>query len=189
MFGVTSLVARNAKTAIRETVLDLLDVQELATIKVTQVAERAQINRVTFYRHYDSIYDVVQEIEDEFIDGFSSIARQFMMVPLDDRYFNQPHPLQLACVRYIGENRSLVLTLFGPYGDGHFRYRCEGLIRNYLVQKAIDERYLHIRDELSQEYMASGTMGCMVAWLCRGCKPDAEEFTMMLYRNLFSKAK
>jgi AcrR family transcriptional regulator len=51
---------------IRQAFLELLEAQPFDQITVSAVSERAQINRATFYRHYTDIYDLAQQITEEF---------------------------------------------------------------------------------------------------------------------------
>ena len=56
------------KRLIRNTFAELIkDKQELNKVTVSELVKRADINRSTFYNHYDSIYDVAQEFEAEII--------------------------------------------------------------------------------------------------------------------------
>lgn len=55
------------KRLIREALLRLLEEKPLEKIKVSQLCESSGVNRATFYRHYESVHDVLREIELEFI--------------------------------------------------------------------------------------------------------------------------
>lgn len=55
------------KRMIKEGLLDLLKVKSLSKIKISELCEKSGINRATFYRHYDSLEEVLQEIESDFI--------------------------------------------------------------------------------------------------------------------------
>jgi Transcriptional regulator len=50
---------------IRQTVVTLLIEKPLSEITVTEIAKRAQIQRKTFYLHYNSVTDVLAEFEAE----------------------------------------------------------------------------------------------------------------------------
>ena len=56
------------KKLIRSTFAELIkENQELNKVTVSELVRRADINRGTFYNHYDSIYDVAEEVESEVI--------------------------------------------------------------------------------------------------------------------------
>lgn len=56
------------KNLIRNAFAELIkENQELNKVTVSELVKRADINRSTFYNHYDSIYDVAEEFEAEVI--------------------------------------------------------------------------------------------------------------------------
>jgi AcrR family transcriptional regulator len=55
------------KKIIRETFLDLRSKHPLEKVKVTKLCEIALINKSTFYMHYQDIYALSEEIENETI--------------------------------------------------------------------------------------------------------------------------
>lgn len=50
---------------IQSSLMDLLTYKSLSKITITELAQKAGIERKTFYLHYDSIDDVLLEIEDQ----------------------------------------------------------------------------------------------------------------------------
>lgn len=60
--------SEKTKKLIKNTFAELIkENQELNRITVSELVKRADINRGTFYSHYDSIYDVAEELEAEII--------------------------------------------------------------------------------------------------------------------------
>ena len=55
------------KRMIKEALLRLLERKPLDKIKVNELCEESGVNRATFYRHYETLQDVLREIETEFI--------------------------------------------------------------------------------------------------------------------------
>ncbi len=57
--------------AIRKAFVELLsEKKQIRKISVTELVERVGINRGTFYSHYDDIYSVADEFENELFDKF-----------------------------------------------------------------------------------------------------------------------
>ena len=52
---------------IADTYAALLEKKPLDKITVKELTEKADVNRKTFYSHYSSIEDVLNEIEDEIL--------------------------------------------------------------------------------------------------------------------------
>lgn len=61
--------SRKTELQIKEAFAELMKEKlELKNITVTELVNRAQITRSAFYTHYDSIYDLAQEIQDDTLD-------------------------------------------------------------------------------------------------------------------------
>ncbi|MCH5196337.1 MAG: TetR/AcrR family transcriptional regulator [Oscillospiraceae bacterium] len=67
----TDLRVIKTRAVIKNTLIELMSEREIAKITVSQLCERAKINRKTFYRHYREIGDVKAEIENEALEEFS----------------------------------------------------------------------------------------------------------------------
>jgi AcrR family transcriptional regulator len=60
--------SEKTKKLIKNTFAELVnEYQELNKVTVSELVKRADINRGTFYNHYDSIYDVAEEFESDLI--------------------------------------------------------------------------------------------------------------------------
>ena len=60
------------KKVLKETLLNFLEEKDISEISITEICREADINRGTFYRYYDDIYDLLKGIEQEFIDEIKS---------------------------------------------------------------------------------------------------------------------
>ncbi|MFC6552557.1 TetR/AcrR family transcriptional regulator [Cohnella cellulosilytica] len=58
---------------LKEAFVDLMDEMETEKITVNRLAERAKINRVTFYLHYKDIPDMMDKLADEMIEEIQRI--------------------------------------------------------------------------------------------------------------------
>ena len=56
------------KKVIKDTLLELLQKKDISSITVKEICDLADINRGTFYRYYLDVYDLLKNIEQEFID-------------------------------------------------------------------------------------------------------------------------
>ena len=69
----------------------LSEKRELNKITVTELVKRADINRGTFYSHYDDIYGVAEDYENELIDKFFDDSRLIRVQDVDaflDSFFD-----------------------------------------------------------------------------------------------------
>ena len=59
------LRVKKTKRAIRSAFYELIKEKPLEKITVQEIAERAEINKTTFYAHYETVYDLVDQLEQE----------------------------------------------------------------------------------------------------------------------------
>lgn len=78
---------RKTKTQIKLALIELMAQKDVNKISVKELAELADINRGTFYLHYDDVYDVLEQIQNEFIETINRILDEciphtFLNTPL-----------------------------------------------------------------------------------------------------------
>lgn len=64
------------KASIRSALFALMSEKRLDKITISEICVRAKINRKTFYSHYRSASDVIEELENEVLEEFSQILRR-----------------------------------------------------------------------------------------------------------------
>lgn len=65
-----------SRRMIREAFLELLEEKKFEKITVTDIVDRADLNRSTFYAHYPDVYGVVEEIQKEIINRNMELIKQ-----------------------------------------------------------------------------------------------------------------
>ena len=64
------------KKLIKDAFVQLLsEKKEIRKITVSELVQRANISRATFYSHFDDIYGVIEEFEEELVDKFFTNAK------------------------------------------------------------------------------------------------------------------
>lgn len=70
--------SRKTRALIKKIFAEMLsEKKELGKISVSELCKRADISRGSFYSHYDDIYGVAEDYENEMIDTFFDNARLF----------------------------------------------------------------------------------------------------------------
>lgn len=71
---------RKTKNAIKQAFIKLLAEKELERITIQDITTLADINRGTFYLHYEDKYILLSDLEDEFIDDLAEETGTFKLV-------------------------------------------------------------------------------------------------------------
>ena len=65
---------RMTKRIIKETLTEMLLNEPIDKVTVTNLCQRADVNRSTFYSHFETLNDVLNDIEKEFCENVSYIS-------------------------------------------------------------------------------------------------------------------
>ena len=67
-----------SKTAMRNALIQLIEEKEFNKITVTDIVERADLNRGTFYKHYKSQTDILLELTEDIMEDLIQSYRIIM---------------------------------------------------------------------------------------------------------------
>ncbi|WP_141761755.1 TetR/AcrR family transcriptional regulator, partial [Staphylococcus sp. HMSC069E09] len=74
---------RRTKSAIKEAFIDLLNEKEIEKITIQDITKRADINRGTFYLHFEDKYLLLDEMENECIAEISNVTEFYNVLGND----------------------------------------------------------------------------------------------------------
>ena len=170
IMNMKTAAAMQTKKKLKEAFISLYIKNGMSGITVNAVAKKAGCNRCTFYNHYETLQELLKEIEDEIIE-------QLQQVPLTisfDGYenINTFFSQMLETVELYGDT---VYCLLGSNGDAAFRKRLQETIKKKFLQttnKQIEVEKL----EYLQTYVTSAVLGLVEHWYSTGKKYSTEEF-------------
>ena len=99
--------AVRSKKMIRQAFLELLQEKPCEKITVTDIAQRADLNRSTFYAHYPEVQGLIEEIEDEIV----SRSMQLLSEVTCQNIFQDPKVFLQILVQPVEENKKLYQLL------------------------------------------------------------------------------
>ncbi|MBY2479007.1 TetR/AcrR family transcriptional regulator [Clostridioides difficile] len=185
----TSIDRRKIRTKkmIRSALAELIDEKGFNNISVTDLTQRADINRGTFYLHYVDKYDLLEKIENEIIQEIEEETKHLdsvNMMNLDTS--NEPLPFMVKLFEYFKENSVIIKSILGPKGDPTFERKIKRFIGSNLFEKQkiknfnIDEAV--ISEEYFIQYILSADLGVIQHWLEKNMKESPEEMALILAR-------
>ncbi|KRK91246.1 TetR/AcrR family transcriptional regulator [Companilactobacillus futsaii] len=158
--------AQHTKKALQENVLQLLQKKSLSSITVTEVCQRAHVNRTTFYRYFDDIYMCVDKIESEFLDGLDmpkEISPGKALQRLLEGFYANPQISNLVFIE--GETKLLEK-----------------------MHKSMEQGGQHLEPMTGYQetYIMLGMQGIMKRWVKNGMPETPEELTKIIIRVAFA---
>lgn len=165
------------KKAIHNAFVELVTTRDVRDITVRDLAKLADINRKTFYNHYNDINELIDEIENEIIVAFDEAMKGIdLSEALED-------PEEI-CRRLlsIGYNlRDICEHLMKIDYDGALVSKISAALINSIKKTSGDQ--IHVSDEtLTQmmEFAVAGMLQTYQAWFNSDNREPIEEMTLRL---------
>ena len=160
--GEENRSVRNTRRRLREGLLRLLEDKPLHEISVKELTELADVNRGTFYFHYQDIYDLLGRMEDDFFEQLDRTLSENPVRGSEDGY-----PYLHAIFSFLEENRDFCRIMLGPHGDMQFVSRVKqrvdaqcSFIWQLLAPETDPQRYA-----MYNAFIINGCIGLIQEWL------------------------
>lgn len=166
---------RKTRTLLLQGLVKLMETHDIQDISVKELTELADINRGTFYLHYDDIYDMLHKIEDEMFQEFNDIMEQEPAVtrPLSS------HGSLLEFFRFLDRHRDLARVMIGPHGDLTFVNRLKDQIEKRTLQ-FLESAQSDANYEYLCSFIITGCVGVVETWLKEPDPQSPEEMAEIL---------
>ena len=178
---------KNAKKQIQQQLLEKMKVQDIHTIKVNHLVKSINISRSTFYLYYDSVFTVLQDIEDTFFNELKSIANNFWSYPPNNHYLTDPHPIILKVMIYLRDYKEISKILWGPYGDQTFKIRCRKMIKQAFFPEHIFQTSQNPDIIYNIVFMTGGHLELVTYWINNDCSYDIKKLTLLIYKLMYEE--
>lgn len=181
----TDLRVIKTRQTIRSALISLMSEKELSDITISELSERAQINRKTFYRHYGAISDVITEFEDELLSDFADILKTS-----NTSIFDIGSVLREISALISGNQEYFVKLLkLNPelFSSGRVKAMLRRAVEIALrdVCRISDEQTLRALSE----FTTSGVLSLYSAWFDAGCMGSLDAITDIANRMTMSGLK
>jgi AcrR family transcriptional regulator len=130
----TDLRIRRTHHFLQEAIIELITEKGFDAITVGDIAERAMINRATFYRHYQDKYDLVVSI---FEESSNHLVEHMKTVHKDTDHINSENPpeIWIQVFEHVEENARLYRAMLGKNGSPWFAAR----MREHTIKLMLDK--------------------------------------------------
>lgn len=169
-------MAENRKTMLvkrllKEALIDLLNEKEIHKISVKELSEVADINRSTFYSHYEDIYQLLDEITEEYLSKIK---------------MSEAHELTVSeimnIIDYMYEHKRAYIPLLksGKYREYLFNKSMkvfdQGTLQNGTMVNANRELY-----KVMVNYTLAGSEAIILEFLCHDIELTAKHLAYIIH--------
>lgn len=166
---------------IKEAFFELMDSIGFEKITVQTLTAKAMISRTTFYLHYKDKYDLLDQIENEVLDGLKNIATT---LPIDELATNglsgeKSLSILLRIYEYIRENKEFFRLIMSENGDPSFFYKLNETMKMTASQN-IDLTRLRIPVHYAIAFVIGFQTSIINAWIKTDMRETPEEVVKII---------
>lgn len=169
---------RRTKQLIKQSFIELMHEKPFNEIKIKDIAEKADLNRGTFYLHYVDIYELLNSIENEIFETLETLLLAYHSNTLQISCFD----LLKEVFSYIETNRDLFEVLLTSEVQEKFLTKLQNVIKTLgleLMQTTYKDTSLpHYSYFLS--FVLNGVLGVTEQWFKNGMDLSSTEMATMI---------
>ena len=165
----------NTKRKLSKSLISLLISKSITEIDVSELCEKAGINRTTFYKHYASLYHLLDELIVQF---FKRIETLFLSLSSGENTTSKVAYL----LKYLKQNREFVTIIMN---NNSFSSISERLIQLNFICNLINSNIQYRKnDYVSEDYyvdfIISGWIAAIRRWVNENCDLDVNTLARLL---------
>lgn len=168
----------NTAVKMNNALFALLEKKSFQDITITNICEKADVNRSTFYAHYDNMYDLLEESKKNLFSEFFSTYKDILTIKdieglsIEESNFVTARYI-IPYLTFIQEHK----TFFQVYMDNLKIFAPDEMLQFMLTTTFIPVLKKHgIADETLSFYLAkyylTGITAIIQGWLERNCEDD-----------------
>lgn len=134
---------RKTKTAILTACYELIKDKDFRKVTINDIADKADINRGTFYLHFDDKFDMINSFEEEVLDKIHEVF--IRNIPAAGDSFNQEflpsrYDTIVEILQCLKDNRMLMQIILESGNVSSFKSKLEDKMQ-YFINKEIMTRF------------------------------------------------
>jgi len=167
------------KMVLRESLLELMNSKAINTITVTELCKKADINRNTFYSHYQSPNELLNSIESAFSQEFINKVEH----SLDTNEYND---LMYRLCLYLNKNQDLCKVLISDKenGGGFLKSIYDNFRKRIITKWAQVSSMDSYKIESLYTFISGGSMALIKEWVNSDFQKSPQEISCMIEKPL-----
>ena len=165
----------NTKRKLSKSLISLLTSKSITEIDVSELCEKAGINRTTFYKHYASLYHLLDELIVQF---FKRIETLFLSLSSGENTTSKVAYL----LKYLKQNREFVTIIMN---NNSFSSISERLIELNFICNLINSNFqyrknAYVSEDYYIDFIISGWIAAIRRWVNENCDLDENTLARLL---------
>lgn len=169
------------KKLIKRTMIELMQEKEVQNITVTDICNRADLNRGTFYTYHQDVFSLVSEIENEILDDVTQILDDAAQSGLGNSKAKERNMMVRQILECFSRHRDVIKVVFGDTGYITFQQKLKSIfITKFSQIIGISNTVFEDHDGYLAVYITSGMIGIIQEWIKTGFQKSPEEIANIM---------
>ncbi|AMM94410.1 TetR family transcriptional regulator [Peribacillus simplex] len=178
---------RKSKLALRDSLISLMQHKDFREISITDIVERADLNRGTFYKHYQYKEELLEEVmEDVIADLIISYREPYKNV--DTFTINELTASVIKIFEHVANYANIYTLILKSNAWPKLLERICNELKKLPLEDLEDYRpNPKINKELASSYQAYAILGMIIEWVNTGFKYSADYMAEQLLEIIGNK--
>ncbi|CAM5200388.1 TetR family transcriptional regulator OS=Ureibacillus acetophenoni OX=614649 GN=SAMN05877842_11483 PE=4 SV=1 [Ureibacillus acetophenoni] len=176
-----------SKQALKEAVLTLMKSTDFTNITITDIVQLADLNRGTFYKHYETKEEIFDEIiEDVIADLTDSYREPYKSIEVFD--LNKLAPSSIKVFNHVEKYKNFYNLILHSNKLAGFQHKICNVLKELALKDLIDlHKNSSIDSEIQASYHAYAIFGMIVEWVNSDFKYSADFMANQLFHLIMVK--
>lgn len=161
---------RMTKMLLKSSLIEIMKTKSIHTISIKEICEGADVNRSTFYRHYDTQYDLYDDIIEDIAVDIAAIHSD----PEVENYMSLEFLIKV--LEYIENNREKFLVMLSDKGKISLGEAFTRFTNRFIDHENMSDIELYVT-----QFLAAGLTSTMWTWLNDEKRRSPRELASLLY--------
>ena len=185
-----------SKRMIKESLYEMMKEKPLNKISVTEICERADVNRSTFYAYYTDIYNLHQSIVEDFFVLQKNVIKHIkesikQKNALSEFTYSDFYRIAYYYLETVKDNTELYRFIFNQNADNtvhaSFAKITYQTIREVLNPLIVAERAEELKKAFT--FVAGGTTALIIKWMENNCDTPLEALASYVAKYYYGTFK
>lgn len=168
------------KHAIIDAFLELYKVERIEKITINDVTKKAKVNRGTFYYYYKDIYDLLEELEDSYLENVEKALPLLISGVFDNNLLDKLN----AILQFYDKYKELLLLFLVQRPNQKMIEATRKIAISYALNLIgiSSSQSPTVEQECIVTYIAHAQFGIIIYWLENGHKLSLERLAQIMLR-------
>ncbi|MDZ5712810.1 TetR/AcrR family transcriptional regulator [Jeotgalibacillus haloalkalitolerans] len=164
------------RKVLKDSLIQLLGSKPISSVTVKEICAIANINRSTFYTHYQDHFDLLHKIEEEIVEDMRRYLQRYT-TELDEEALKITEKI----LDYMIEHKDIIQALLSQNGSSAFEKKVMELTRLYMMNNLMNDNGIRqAESKYLSTFVVSGAIHVIKEWLANDLDQPSQELAVLI---------